>query len=246
MGGDEIDTHFIDTNILIGYTVEWDRLGGTVGTYLNVVGHDRTIYSSPRAVKEALYVVREQRRLAKRATRIVYEDYDRAGTYDEIEHIKRFVHSELADGTGDTTGIGGVLALIEEKENTFDGLSQINKSDIFDQLSQEIDAAFEEPIEFLEALQKVPEEGIPLQLFCETATDYENQYPQYSGLADIFEDEPTDRELLFDAFHMLKTMGLARLRFVTDDHKDFISNRNRIQNTLPSLVLSTPSEITAE
>lgn len=245
MGGDDLDTHFVDTNILVGHTVEWDRLGGTVGTYLHDVGQYCTIYSSPRAVKEALYVVRQQRRLAKKATEIVYEEYDRAETYGEIEHIKNFVYSELADGSGDTTGIGGVLALIEEKENTFEGLTKVDTRSIFDQLSGEIDAAFEEPIGFLEALQEMAEEELPVRLFWETATDYENQYPQYSGLADIFADEPTDRDLLFDAFHMLTTMGLASLRFVTDDRDDFISNRDRIQESLPGIVISRPDEVTA-
>lgn len=237
--------HFADTNVIIGYTVNWDRLENVVTTYLGCLDEGCTVHFSTRAIKEAIGVVRRQRRLAKRAARCVFEDFDPSGSHNEVEHIKSFVLSELGSGAGNppVSGLGGLLEFIGTNDGLFVGLTQVNHRFVFEANASDIDAEFEETILLLEGLLSgaVDEDWISIYVCGEG--DYSSLYTQFKAIDALLKDEPTDRDLLFDAFHFLQTNGLPGIVFVTDDCDDFISNRDEIEKELEGICIHTPNEV---
>jgi predicted nucleic acid-binding protein len=91
-----IDNHFIDTNIVLGATIDWDSQSKPVTIYLDKYDPSTRVYASDKVFNEVLRVVYKQRQLAKRTARIVFdefEDENRAGRQDLID----FIYASLVD-----------------------------------------------------------------------------------------------------------------------------------------------------
>ncbi len=106
---------FWDTNLLLGYTVDWDSLGPPVDTYLQARGSRRETIASTRVFEEARRVVKKQRRRARTAADRVFEQFD-AGRHDTVDDVKDFVCAEFADDWGK---VDPVLDYIDHHDSAF-------------------------------------------------------------------------------------------------------------------------------
>lgn len=70
-----ISDHFIDINIVLGATINWDSQSKPVTIYVDELDQSTTVHTSDKVFNEALHVVYKQRQLAKRAARIVFESF---------------------------------------------------------------------------------------------------------------------------------------------------------------------------
>ena len=238
------DEHFCDTNIIIGYTVQWSNLSNPVAAYFGCIDDCCNVRFSKRAIEEARSVIQQHRRVAQQAARLVFEKYVPSNTYSQLEDIKRFVRSELSNGhRGPSDSIlNGVMVFIEDNEWLFDGFAKIERSEVFEQDLLEIAKAFEEPLAFLESLGDDDISHGEISLFTSCEDDYAF-YPEFSNVEPLFPYEALDLNLLFDAFHFLNQDECTLVAFVTNDHKDFISNREEIEAELEGVCIHTPDEV---
>lgn len=238
------DEHFCDTNIVIGYTVDWSTLNNPVATYFDCLGDRCVVHFSERAIKEAKTVIQRHRRFAKRAARLVFEKFSPTRDHSQLEHIEGFLRSELGDGFRGPSDseFSALMVFIEEKEHLFEGFAKHGNETIFEDDLLEITDAFDEAIAVLTSLLdgEVPDGQIAVFNRCED--DYAF-YSEFEHVEPLFPHETVDLNLLFDAFHFRCKEGYTIVAFVTNDHDDFISNRDAIQAELDGLCIHTPDEV---
>lgn len=116
---ERIESDFWDTNILLGYTIEWDDLGSPVESYLENRATERELIASTRGFDEALSVVEKQRKRTREAADRIFEQFE-TGQYDTIKDVKKFVHREFGDSWGK---IGPILSYIDYHDDAFLGLT---------------------------------------------------------------------------------------------------------------------------
>jgi hypothetical protein len=236
--------HFCDTNIVIGYTVQWSNMRNPVTAYFNCLDECCNIHFSERAIEEARSVIQQHRRVVQQAARLIFEKYVPSDAYSQLEDIKKFVHSELSDGhRGPSDSIlNGIMVFIEDNEWLFDGFAKIERRESFEQGLLEIAEAFEQPLAFLESLGDDDISHGEISLFTSCQDDY-SFYPEFSNVEHLFPYEELDLNLLFDAFHFLNEDECTLVAFVTNDHRDFVSSRDEIEAELKDLCIHTPDEV---
>lgn len=238
------DEHFCDTNIVMGYTVQWSTLNNPVATYFDCLEDRCVVYFSERAIKKARRVIRQHRQLAKQAARLVFEKFSLTGDHSQLKHIEGFLRSELGDGVRgpSDSAFSALMVFIEENEHLFEGFAKHNNQTVFEEDLLGIAGAFDEAIEFLTSLldEDAQEDHVAVFNRCEDEYTF---YPEFEHVKPLFPHEETDLHLIFDAFHFLSEDGCALVAFVTNDHKDFIDNRDAIEAELSGVRIHTPAEV---
>lgn len=87
--------HFVETNIIIGYPVDWDRQAPVVRPYLDSLS-GINLHKSRRVLEEAEDVINDRRRLAKQAARRIFQDLDAGRHRPGTQQIVDFVWGELS------------------------------------------------------------------------------------------------------------------------------------------------------
>lgn len=87
--------HFVETNIIIGYPVDWDRQAPVVRPYLDSLS-GINLHTSRRVLEEAEDVINDRRRLAKQAARRIFQDLDAGRHRPGTQQIVDFVWGELS------------------------------------------------------------------------------------------------------------------------------------------------------
>lgn len=219
-------TDFWDTNLLLGYTVDWDDFGQPVGTYRQERGSNREMAASTRAFEEAKSVVEKQRRRARQAADRVFEQFD-SGRHDTVADVKQFVYGEFADDWGK---VGPVLEYIDHHGDAFVGLAQTDAQRALRSTFEEIDEDFGGPQDAIQRLKR--ENGsLALRHFGEVLDSYEATYSRKHQRLDGLLDE-TDRDLLLDTHHAVVVTARQRVAFVTFDQNDIVDNRQTIEACL--------------
>lgn len=222
----ETKADFWDTNLLLGYTVEWDELGPPVDTYLQTRGSSRETVASTRVFEEARRVIEKQRQRARTAANRVFEQFD-AGDYDTIDDVKKFVHAECGDDWGK---VGPVLDYIDHHDGAFLGLTQTDSEQALRSTFDEIAEDFAEPAGGIQRLKR-GEGGVALEQFTGGLDSYRSEYEtRYRRLDALLDD--TDRDLLLDSHHAVAVTDRSGLGFATFDRGDITDNGETIEACL--------------
>ena len=217
---------FWDTNLLLGYTVDWDRLGPPVDTYLQARGSHRETIASTRVFEEARRVVEKQRRRARTAADRVFEQFD-AGRHDTVDDVKDFVCAEFADDWGK---VDPVLDYIDHHGSAFLGLTQTNSERALRSTFEEITDDFAEPDDSVQRLRRGGG-ALALEQFTGGLDSYRSEYAaRYDELDTLLDD--TDRDLLLDSHHAVAVTGRSSLGFATFDRGDIADNHKPIEACL--------------
>ena|GEM_PF-3410033 len=217
---------FWDTNLLLGYTVDWDRLGPPVDAYLQARGTQRETVASTRVFEEARRVVEKQRRRARTAADRVFEQFD-AGGYDTVDDVKDFVYATFADDWGKADP---VLDYIDYHDSAFLGLTQTDSTRALQSTYDEIAEDFAEPDDRVQRLRR-GQGALALERFTGGLDSYRSEYEtRYSELDAMLED--TDRDLLLDSHHLLVVTDRSGVGFVTFDRGDVVDNSETIEASL--------------
>ncbi|MDH5020385.1 hypothetical protein [Halobacterium rubrum] len=240
MSGRYPEDHFIDTNILIGYTVEWDNQRDPVSEYTSANPYaEAAIHTSEAVLDEAEDVVNKQRRLAKQAARKVFEDCDTDGGVNAEQDIIDFIRSEFDDDS-----IRGVLRLVSHIPNLYIGLSQSDNTRALSANVGDIDECFEDPTDFVRALRDESQRPIDLNVFRDRPSSYSQQYePEYRDLDNLIENK-ADRDILLDSYRLADTDGIEEIAFISTDEGDILSNDTGIESSLTVVSVFHPQALT--
>lgn len=220
---------FWDTNIVLGYTVEWDDFNSPVDSYLQTRASERELIASTRVFDEALSVIEKQRKRVRQAADRVFEQFD-SGPYDTIEDVKRFVHGEFGD---DWQKVGPILSYIDYHNNAFLGLTQTDSERALRSTFEEISDDFDAPKQSIQRL-KSEDGAIALAHFDQGLVSYESEYEEeYEELSNLLDD--LDRDILLDSYHLVTVTPRSRVGFLTFDANDIIDNNDEIEECLSGI-----------
>lgn len=220
---------FWDTNIVLGYTVEWDDFTSPVDSYLQTRASERELIASTRVFDEALKVVENQRRRARQAADRVFGTFD-AGQYDTIDDVQAFVHSEFAE---DWQKVGPILSYIDHHDSAFLGLTQTNSERALRATFEEIADDFATPKQIILRL-KAEDGEIALAHFDQGLRNYQPEYEdEHQALSSLLDD--LDRDILLDSYHLIQVTPRESLGFLTFDATDIIDNREEIEKWLSGI-----------
>lgn len=233
-------SHFIETNILLGYTVDWDDQSSGINGYLNAVDTAVDLSTSVRAVNEAKKVVTDRRRPTVQAARLVFEEFeahtDRPSKTDiigflrpKLDHLRASVRNH-------------VFSYIEHEIAMFRGLATEENSRVLRLTIQDISDEFNKVIGVLDDINKERISSFDCQVYNDCPNSYDEVYPVFSTMNGILDDSPNDRDLTLDAFHLKMEEEIASpVYFVTTDYGDILSNKQRLSDVLPGIEFRNPS-----
>lgn len=229
--------HFVETNIVIGYTVDWDRQSPVVREYLDSRTSATNIHTSPRVLEEAEGVVNDRRRAAKQAARLVFEKFEAGDHHPPVDQVVDFVRSELSHERDAV--VDHVIQHVKDHEYYYSGLTQTSADSARSSTISDIDADFDEPVAIVEALRNGSLSEFDCRVFTDILTDYSSTYTCFSSIDDILTDSPKDRDILFDAYHLTQEDGLQLLCFVTMD-RHFLDNESLLESELETMDVESP------
>lgn len=231
--------HFVDTNILIGYSVAWDNQSHPVEQYTSSGSfHESVHWASEAVLDEAEDVVNKQRRLARQAAKIVFEQGNTGAGPNAEQDLINLVRSEFNDDS-----ISGVLNLIEDRPHLFIGLTQTDSRHALIATINDLKDLFDKPSKFVDQLREGEEDFFSLNIFRSRPDSYADIYDStFDDLDDLIENK-ADRDILFDSYHLLRSNGMSGLVFVTADHTDILSVNDEIEVCLDGVLIRSPVEI---
>ncbi|WP_277543559.1 hypothetical protein [Haloarcula laminariae] len=230
--------HFVETNIIIGYTVEWDRQAPVVKSYLDSLsGID--LHTSPRVLSEAENVVNERRRLAKQAARHIFQDFETGHRRPGIDEIVDFVWKKLSDCRD--AAVDHVIQHIEDNEYYYTGLTQVDSRNGLQSTSDDIDDDFDAAVNIIVNIRNQNCDGFEPEIFTNINQNY-NNYSVFSTIDRILSGKPTDRDILLDSYHLTQKESLSLLYFVTMDG-DFLDNDSDIESCLGTVDVEHPNSV---
>lgn len=233
-------SHFIETNILIGYTVNWDNQSSKVNGYLNAVDTAVDLSTSIRAVDEAKKVITERRQPTVQAARLVFEEFeahtDRPSKSDiigflrpKLDHLRDAVRSHVFD-------------YIEHEISMFRGLATEDSHRVLRLTIGDISEDFNNAVDLLDDIKKGRVPTFDCQIFDDCPDSYDGVYPVFSTVNSILNNSPNDRDLILDAFHLkMEDKIPSPVYFVTTDYGDILSNGQRLSDSLPGIDFRDPS-----
>lgn len=232
-------SHFVDTNILIGYSVAWDDQSHPVEQYTSSRSFtESNLWTSEAVLDEAEDVVNKQRRLARQAAKIVFEQGNTDAGPSAKQDLINLVRSEFDDNS-----ISGVLNLMEEYPNLFIGLTRSDSQRALIATINDLKDLFEKPSMFVDQLHKGEEDFFSLNIFRSRPDSYADIYDStFEDLDDLMENK-ADRDILFDSYHLLCSNGMSGLMFVTTDHGDILSVNDEIEVCLDGVLIRSPVDI---
>lgn len=234
---------FIETNIVIGYTVDWDRQSSVVGQYLENRPTNTTLHTSPRVLDEAERVITDRRRIAKQAARRLFQDFESDGGdlgdgRPNIEDVVDFVYSDL-DSQRESVR-DHVIQHIRDNQFYYTGVTQVDSERGLQLTLEDIDADFAAPLDVIEALRTVQYQDLQVEIFDDIRPDYENILPVYDAVNAHLEDSPLDRDILLDSFRLSEAEGMDGLFFVTLD-SDILDYERELEEILTTVDIQHPA-----
>lgn len=230
--------HFIETNIIIGYTVDWDRQAPVVRPYIDSLsGID--LHTSPRVLTEAEDVVNERRRLAKQVARRIFQDFETGGRRPQIQQIIDFVWAEL-DRYRDSV-VDHVVQHIRDNEHYYIGLTQVDSRRALESTTDDIDDDFDAAIDIITAIRNHDCDGLDCSVFTGIERDY-SHYRVFTMVDQTLSDSPNDRDILLDSYHLTQERSLGQVYFVTTD-SDLLDNESQLESCLGTVDIEHPDSV---
>jgi hypothetical protein len=255
-----LDIHSLDTNIILGFTIDWQDKSQPLNTYISNVESDVSLVASERVFQEAKNVVRKQRQLAKLAGRVVFQEMGRNNPYASTQDIIDTVWAKFAnrDDVQKNT-LSAVCGYIEHIENEtgplFSNLARTNANPELTRLKDQVDDDFDDMEKLIQSIQDQNHSELTVVEFNDTCaiSTYASRYAsEYTNLNDLMENK-MDRDILMDCYHYYKENGCDTVLFVSLDTKDIVcedkdpnsglSVRERIEEILNGIFVRKPDEL---
>jgi predicted nucleic acid-binding protein len=221
--------HFIDTNIVIGFTIEWDHFNEPSQSHLT--DSSVRVHTSDYVLDEARNKIEGCRRDLRQAVDLINSEFEPGNDWELINDIRKFLTRELNNPSSP------VIDYITHHENLFHALAQDPTQTTYNELLDKIQDDFRLPILLLRRFQKDDSSVVVIE---SQSGNYPQLYPsKYSELKKEMSN-PHDREILFDAFHLLQSRSYNILLFATFDSSDFIEDKDQLEETLTGIQIIDP------
>jgi hypothetical protein len=230
--------HFIETNIIIGYTVDWDQQAPVVKQYLDSI-HSIDLYTSPRVLTEAEDVVNDRRRLTKQAAQLIFQDFDAGRHQPPIQQIVDFVWRELSHYRDSV--VSHVVQHIRDNEHYYIGLTQVDTRTVLERTTDDIDDDFDAVIEIITRIRNHNCNGLDCSVFANIKQDY-SSLSVFGTVDGILSNKSNDRDILLDSYHLTQEESLNPLYFVTMD-SDFLDNESQLESCLSTVDIEHPTTV---
>jgi hypothetical protein len=216
--------HFLDANLLIGFSVEWDALNSASSYYFRSTSPD--YLTSLRVHDEARSVIEKCRRRTLQVAEYVAEDFSMGAEYRLIDDLHGFVNQEFEDLKSP------VKRYISHRKDLFQQLAHNPPETVRDEIRQEIRSDFQTPSAFL---IKLKADSSLVQIWANAPEDHSAVYPQkYQELNQIMTNT-ADRDLLLDAYDFLERGDGDKVLVTTLDRGDFIRDRIELETALQAV-----------
>lgn len=230
--------HFVETNIIIGYTVDWDRQVPVVRSYLGSLS-GVNLHTSSRVLEEAEDVINDRRRLAKQAARRIYQDFNAGRRRPQTQQIVDFVWGELSNYRESV--VDHVIQHIRDNENYYIGLTQVENRRVLEATTDDIDDDFDAAIDIITDIRNHNCGGFDCSVFIDIKQDY-SSFGIFSTVDSILSVKPNDRDILLDSYHLAQENNIQLLYFVTTDN-DFLDNESQLESCLGTVDIEHPSSV---
>jgi len=224
-----MDHHFLDTNVIIGYTVEWDDHNNRCELYFSRTDSNNcSLFISSRVESEALSVVESCRRITLQAINSLWSEFQ-VGQIQTFEtDVMSFIYSEFSD----KKRFDALKRYIQCRMNTIREMKISNKS--LSNILEIVRDDFEDPIQFLNSL----EQGSEINIFTDVKKGYRSIYQTKFYKLDDIMDNKTDRDIALDAYHLLQQKDFNDLVLASlDSHFVEENNKSNIENCLNGICI---------
>lgn len=224
-----VETHSLDTNIILGFTIDWQNKSQPLKTYISSIESNVSLVASERIFQEAKNVVRKQRQLAKLAGRVIFQEMGRNNPYASTQDIIDTIWAKFVnrDDVRENT-LSAVCGYIEYVENEigplFSNLARTNANPELTRLKDQVDNDFDDMEKLVQSIQNQNHSELTVVEFNDTCaiSTYASRYAsEYTNLNDLMENK-TDRDILMDSYHYYKENGCDMVLFVSLDTKDIV------------------------
>jgi hypothetical protein len=230
--------HFIETNIVVAHTVDWDSLRPIVAQYIEEHEGEVDTHTSVRVLDEAEDVVNDRRRVAKQAARLIFQNFQTGSRDPPVDQIVGFVRSEL-NHVRDSV-VNHVIQHIRDHEYYYSGLTQTDSGNALASTNGDIDDDFDEPIKEINAIRRA-DADLQCAVFSNILSDY-STYAEYSDVNGVLSDSPNDRDILFDSYHLTQETDVSNIHMVTMDG-DLLDNKSALESYLSTVTISDPRDL---
>lgn len=218
--------HFIDTNILIGFTVKWDIQREPSRQYFSQTHVE--YFASPRIHNEAKKVVESCRRKTLQVIDRIRDEFEAGSSLDVMGDVRRFVHSQFDELKSP------VLNYIEHQRGKVQNMLLNGDDSSYIELIKSVKQDFKLP---LVMFRKLKAGDLPITYFKRTHSDYERVYPDKKRALSKCMTNMADRDVALDAYHLLQFHSLEGLSIATLDRGDFVAQSEDIERILPGVVI---------
>ena len=230
---------FMETNIIIGYTVDWDRQSAVVQRYVDTRTRSVKLHTCSRVLDEAENVINDRRRLAKQAARLVFQEFDTQSRHPPVNRVVGFVRDRLSHKRN--AAVDHVIQHIEDHEYYYTGLARTDSSNALTNTLSDIDSDFDDAITIVRAIRKESCSELDCTVFVDGLNDY-SHYGVFSDVDRILSGSPNDRDILMDSYHLTRENGIEHLHFITMDG-DLLENESQLEALLDPIDIESPDSL---
>ena len=230
---------FVETNIVIGYTVDWDRQSSIVQRYVDTRTSSVKLHTCSRVLDEAEDVINDRRRLAKQAARLVFQEFDTQSRHPPVSKVVDVVRDRLSHKR--VAAVDHVIQHIEDHEYYYTGLARTDSANALSSTLSDIDSDFSDAIAVVRAIRKGSCSELDCTIFVDGLNDY-SRYDVFSDVDRILSGSPNDRDILMDSYHLAREDGIEYLYFVTMDG-DLLENESRLEALLDPIDVESPDSL---
>jgi len=218
------DQHFIDANLLIGLSVEWDSHNSASSYYFDAGSPEYV--TSERVHGEARRVVEKCRRGTLQVAERVAEDFEVGEEYRLMNDLESFVNKHFDD-------LGSpIKRYITYRKEAFQTLARHPRDRDRKRIRNQISEDFKTPLAFLLKLKS--ENGV-LEIWAQAPVDHSPVYPDlYNSLNQVMTNT-ADRDVLLDAYDFLDKTDVDGVLIATLDQNDFVEDRQTIEAVLETV-----------
>lgn len=229
----DIHHHFLDTNILIGYTVDWDPHHHPCDQYIQATkAHGCCLHTSQRVYEEARNKIEEVKRKSKQVLERIPETFDAKPVIRVKPHIRDFTLQVLSDFEDDST-ISAIIQYFSYRNPKM--RSYIDGAIQAPEMRTQLDNDFQRPLNLLTKLKAGKSH---IKLFDQKPTWYPQTYShEFNRLENIIE-HTSDTYIALDAYHLLHEKDYPNLVLASlDKHLINPQVKTNIESCLSSIQL---------
>jgi len=221
------DHHFVDSNMVIGLTVDWDDPNDVCSSYFEKAKKDKQhIYTSKRVKEEIENVLETCRRKIKQAIFKIHKDFNYISSQTLEKDLKGFLRKHF--GNLKSVVINYMSYRLEEIRDLIKNPQKLDaKLDI-------VDRDIDEPVNFL---YKVATGSTILNYFADVPENHSQFFHEkWKKVSKMLHTK--DANIIMDAYHIVENNGVECMVFLSLD-RDFTKNglKNKIEETLSGLIV---------